>query len=101
MKPLIFAALLAVSTTALADHGKASKPAAGDAKIDKLITQLKASQQKNPLAFCYLADKAYSEGAVAGGSTCARPAQDKLDDSRGHPLVWVARQGGSSHHGSK
>lgn len=70
------------------------------ASLEKLSAQLDdmqarqhklAGDQKNPLAFCYLAERAYSEGAIVGNSACTRSAADKLEDSHKYPLAWVQR----------
>jgi len=81
-------------------HGRAAVPEGGNgasARLDELtvlVKEMRAQQKaflrgaRNPLAFCYADDKAYSEGARLDNRVCTRQAADKLEATRQRPLVW-------------
>ncbi|WP_439890862.1 hypothetical protein ACS7SF_17135 [Ralstonia sp. 25C] len=62
-----------------------------NAQLHRLQAQQKALQserKRDPVAFCYADDKAYSEGAALDNKVCSRQAADKLEASRRRPLIW-------------
>jgi|GEM_PF-6458786 len=81
-------------------HGHATVQEAGNGvsvRLDELtvlVKEMRAQQKaflrgaRNPLAFCYADDKAYSEGARLDNRVCTRQAADKLEATRQRPLVW-------------
>lgn len=46
------------------------------------------ADEKNPVAFCYFEDKAYSEGAVVGGNVCERHDSADAFGRNTEPLYW-------------
>lgn len=44
--------------------------------------------EKNPVAFCYFEDMAYSEGAVVGGKVCERSDTVDTFERKSAPLFW-------------
>lgn len=87
MKPtlLILVAALVAGSAAAADQAPpASKPASASAAKP---TPAKGSA-RDAHAFCYLADQAYSEGAVVDGRECRRrPSADVFAQDK-QPLSW-------------
>lgn len=114
MKRFFLVGILLSPTALLAQPDKAT-PEVGqlikiNASLGRLAGQLEQTQaqqkklmreQKNPRAFCYLGDKAYSEGAVVNGAECTRSAADKLNASDTRPLVWATRPGAAPKAGGK
>lgn len=96
---------LTALTFSLGVSAEPVKPAQGTqqqlAKVNASLEQLVAltkeaqTQQKNPtrepknsLLFCYVGDKAYSEGAKFEQRLCTRQAADMLENVRQRPMVW-------------
>lgn len=100
--PIKWGAALTIASTCLlvSALGHAAVTEGGNrlnARLDELTVLVKdmRTQQKavirgarNPLAFCYADDKAYSEGARLDNRVCTRQAADKLEATRQRPLVW-------------
>lgn len=78
---IVFTALPAVSM-ADTDPGE---DANNKAQQSSLVTH---AGEKNPLAFCYFEDKAYSEGAAVGEMLCERRESINAFVRSKEPLCW-------------
>lgn len=73
------------AATALADSPSPSKEASQPAEI---ATPSGADQRLDPTAFCYVGDKAYSEGWRLDGLICAKGPIANVFKAEEQPLAW-------------
>lgn len=85
-----FASVIASITLLLPAAAMADSPAPSGSVSQSVDTQTltPAEQRLDPMAFCYVEGKAYSEGWRLDGLVCARGAIGNVFEADQKPLAW-------------